>query len=114
MDRLPDETPATGRTMAHVVYALQAVSLFTGIPMLIGVIINYVTRAEVRGSWLDSHYGWQIRTFWYSLLWTVLGTLTIVILVGYLVLTLAYLWLIYRIVLGWIKLAHAEPMYAYR
>ncbi|MEA3411751.1 MAG: hypothetical protein U9R74_09450 [Pseudomonadota bacterium] len=104
-------TRATGRTLAHVVYALQAVALVTGIPMLIGVIVNYVTRGEVRGSWIDSHYSWQIRTFWYSLLWTVLGTLTIVILVGYLVLTLAYLWLVYRIILGWIKLANSEPMY---
>ena len=107
-------TPATGRTLAHVVYALQAVALVTGIPMLIGVIINYVTRGEVRDSWVDSHYRWQIRTFWYSVLWTVLGTVTVVILVGYLVLTLAYLWLIYRIAIGWIKLSNAESMYVAR
>jgi len=104
-------TPVTGRTLAHVVYALQTVALVTGIPMLIGVIINYVTRGEVRDSWVDSHYRWQIRTFWYSVLWTVLGTVTVVILVGYLVLTLAYLWLIYRIAIGWIKLSNAESMY---
>jgi uncharacterized membrane protein len=107
-------TSATGRTLAHVVYALQAVALVTGIPMLIGVIINYVTRGEVRDSWVDSHYRWQIRSFWYSVLWTVLGTVTVVILVGYLVLTLAYLWLIYRIAIGWIKLSNAESMYVAR
>jgi uncharacterized membrane protein len=82
--------------------------------MLIGVVINYVTRGEVRDSWVDSHYRWQIRTFWYSVLWTVLGTVTVVILVGYLVLTLAYLWLIYRIAIGWIKLSNAESMYVAR
>jgi len=100
-----------GPVLAHLVYGLQAVSLFTGVPMLVGVIVNYLTRGQVRGTWLDSHYGWQIRTFWYSLLWTVLGSVTAVILVGYVVLAIAYLWLIYRIARGWMNLANGVPIY---
>lgn len=108
-DTVPERS---GRTLVHVVYALQAVALFTALPLFLGVVVNYLTRARVSDSWLDSHYRWQIRTFWYSLLWTVIGTLTVLILVGYAVLGLAYLWLIYRIARGWITLARGEVMYA--
>src|SRR4026209_1263531 len=69
-----------------LIYALHAFSLLTGIlgtasvigasppgwPSIIAVILNYVKRADVRGSWLESHFLWQIRTFWYGLLWVVL------------------------------------------
>ncbi|MCP4407079.1 MAG: hypothetical protein GY807_04835 [Gammaproteobacteria bacterium] len=97
--------------MTTIVYVLQTVSLFTGIPMFVAVIVNYVTRGRVSGTWLDTHYSWQIRTFWYSLVWTVLGALTMILLIGYLILGIAYLWLIYRIVRGWLNLASNRPMY---
>jgi len=118
--------------LAHVIYALHAFSLVTGIvgaatvvgafltgwPSMIAVILNYVERSEVRGTWLESHFRWQIRTFWFGLLWVTLcglfivATLGIGLLIAWLPLTLVGLWLIYRIVRGWLRLMDHLPMYA--
>ncbi len=73
-------------TLATVVYALQAASFFLGITALVGLIINYIKLGDVRGSWLESHFRWQIRTFWFSLLWTIIRVLTIVFVIGYAIL----------------------------
>lgn len=101
----------SNRTITLVIYILQTTSFLFGITFLIGVIINYVKLDDVRGSWLESHFRWQIRTFWYSVLWTVLGLATVVIFVGYAVLFVAMVWLIYRIAKGWIYLLDGKPMY---
>lgn len=101
----------SNRTITLVIYILQTTSFLFGITFLIGVIINYVKLDDVRGSWLESHFRWQIRTFWYSVLWTVLGLATVVIFVGYAVLFAAMVWLIYRIAKGWIYLLDGKPMY---
>src|SRR5712691_10537646 len=83
-------------TLTHVIYALHAFSAFTGLlssafiltafltgwPSIIAVILNYAKRAEVRDTWLDSHFGWQIRTFWYALLWLLWGGVAFVTLLG--------------------------------
>ena len=118
--------------LANVIYALHAFSLVTGIvgaatvvgafltgwPSMIAVILNYVERSEVRGTWLESHFRWQIRTFWFGLLWVTLcglfivATLGIGLLIAWLPLTLVGLWLIYRIVRGWLRLVDHRPMYA--
>ncbi|MES9986813.1 MAG: hypothetical protein AB2552_02695 [Candidatus Thiodiazotropha endolucinida] len=100
-----------GKTIAMVVYALQALSFLFVITFLVAVIINYVKRDDVRNSWLESHYRWQIRTFWFSLLWIVIGYLTIFILIGYLVLLVNMVWLIYRIIKGWLRLSEGREMY---
>jgi len=119
-------------TVANVVYALHALSLVIGAfgaatvigsflfgwPSIIGVIINYVKRGEARGTYLESHFRWQIRTFWYALLWTVLSALISLllapVLVGFLtwpVLLFALgIWAIYRIATGWLALRDAKPM----
>ncbi|MES9814030.1 MAG: DUF4870 family protein [Candidatus Thiodiazotropha sp.] len=99
------------KTIAMVVYALQALSFLFVITFLIAVIINYVKRDDVRNSWLESHYRWQIRTFWFSLLWIVIGYLTTFILIGYLVLMINMVWLIYRIIKGWLRLSEGREMY---
>ncbi|MEW8656900.1 MAG: hypothetical protein AB2603_01140 [Candidatus Thiodiazotropha endolucinida] len=99
------------KTIAMVVYALQALSFLFVITFLVAVIINYVKRDDVRNSWLESHYRWQIRTFWFSLLWIVIGYLTIFILIGYLVLLVNMVWLIYRIIKGWLRLSEGREMY---
>jgi uncharacterized membrane protein len=116
----------------HAIYALHAFSLLTGIlgaatvvgafltgwPSIIAVILNYVKRSEVRGTWLESHFRWQIRTFWYGLLWIalcwlfVLGTFFIGILIVWLPIIAVGLWFIYRIVRGWVALNDGRPMYA--
>ena len=117
--------------LTHVIYALHAFSLVTGIvgtatvvgafltgwPSIIAVILNYVKRSEVRGTWLETHFRWQIRTFWFGLLWVTLcalfivATLGIGLLIAWLPLTLVGLWFIYRIVRGWLRLVDHQPMY---
>lgn len=105
----PDEISL--RRLAAIVYALQAASLFTGaLTLFAGIIINYVRKEDVQGSWLESHFRWQTRTFWYSLLWMVIGGATVIFLVGWAILLAATLWLIYRFVKGWIYLSEHRPM----
>ena len=118
-------------TVTHVIYGLHAVSLITGIvgvasvvgafltgwPSIIAVIVNYVKRSEVRGTWLDSHFRWQIRTFWFGLLWVMLcgmfvvATLGIGLLIAWLPLALVGIWFVYRILRGWLRLIDRQPMY---
>jgi uncharacterized membrane protein len=113
------------------IYALHAFSLLTGIiltatvvgafltgwPSIIAVILNYVKRRDVRGTWLESHFRWQIRTFWFGLLWAslcvlfVVLTLGIGIVIAWLPLAILGLWFVYRIVRGWQALRDGRPMY---
>jgi uncharacterized membrane protein len=115
-----------------LIYALHAFSLVGGIvtsasvivsflfslPSIVAVILNYVKRDDVRGTWLDSHFRWQIRTFWFGLLWVslcvlfVVFTLGIGILVVWLPVIFLTIWFIYRIVRGWLRLASNRPMYS--
>lgn len=74
------------------------------ITAVLGIIINYIKDEDVKGSWLESHFEWQKKTFWYALLWTIFGVLTMFILVGYFILGFVMFWLIYRIAKGWIYL----------
>src|SRR3954469_8251571 len=127
---LPAESSLVGWT--QVIYALHAFSLLTGIvgaativgafltgwPSIIAVILNYIKRGDVRGTWLESHFRWQIRTFWFGLLWVALcGTFVIVtlgvgILIAWLPLVIVSVWFVYRIVRGWLALRDRRPMYA--
>lgn len=99
----PPNTDAI-KNLATVVYALQAVSFFVGITAIAAIVINYVKLDDARGTWLESHFRWQINTFWYGLLWGVIGAITLVILVGWLILMANAVWVIYRIVKGWLRL----------
>ena len=99
------------KTITTVVYALQAVSFFIGITFIAGVIVNYIKKPEVEGTWLESHFHWQIRTFWFSVLWSIIGFVLVFVLIGYLVLAADALWVIYRIVRGWINLSEGKAMY---
>jgi uncharacterized membrane protein len=120
----------TALTAAHIVYGLHAFAIGLGIvgastviggfvgsvPSIIAVIINYLKRGGARGSWAASHYRWQIRTFWFALLWLLIALLLIVSVVGSpfglgLLIALT-LWLIYRIARGWLRLLDKRPMYA--
>jgi len=69
-----------------------------------------VKRDDARGSWLESHFTWQIRTFWWGLLWGVIGGVLLLVLVGYLVLVANAVWIIYRIVKGWLRLAERREV----
>ena len=99
------------KTLTMVVYALQALGLFTWwVIAIVAVVINYVKKEDVAGSWLESHFRWQIRTFWFGLLWWVLGTVLILVLVGWFVLVANTIWIIYRIVKGWLYLNDHKPL----
>ncbi len=98
-------------TVTTIVYALQAASIIVGITYLVAVIINYIKREEVAGTWLASHFRWQIRTFWYSLLWGVLGVLTFIIVIGWFILIADLIWVMYRVIKGWLYLADKKEMY---
>jgi uncharacterized membrane protein len=110
MDSIVDDKERGLKTIATVVYALQAVGFFNGITWLVAVIIDYVKRDDARGSWLESHFTWQIRTFWWGLLWGVIGGVLLLVLVGYLVLVANAVWIIYRIVKGWLRLAERREV----
>jgi len=98
------------KTLTIVVYALQGLGFFNGITWIVAVIINYVKRDDVKGSWLESHFSWQIRTFWWGLLWGAIGALLMFVLVGFAVWFAAAVWIIYRIVKGWLYLNDNKPI----
>src|SRR5215210_426148 len=98
------------KTVATAVYALQAAGFFLVITWIVGVIIDYVKRDDAKGTWLESHFRWQIRTFWFGLLWGVIGGILSVIVVGFAVLAATAVWIIYRIVKGWLRLAERREV----
>ena len=114
-------------TMAHAVYALHAASILIGLssaafivtafvfglPSIIAVILNYLYRGQARGTFLESHFRWQIRSFWYALLWIVIASAIALTFIGIpIALAIALgvgLWLVYRIVRGWLLLKDRLP-----
>ena len=114
--------------VAHIIYALHGVAILTGvigsativgsfvggIPSIAAVILNYVKRSETRGTFLESHFRWQIRTFWYALLWVVLAILLVLTIVGIVIalpmLLVLSVWVVYRVGRGWLALNERRPM----
>lgn len=92
------------KELAQLVYILQALSLLVGLTAVAAVIINYLKRDEVRGTYLESHFNWQIKTFWWLLAGLVIGWLLTLVLIGFLVLLVVWIWYIYPIVKGWLAL----------
>ena len=93
-----------GRAAAHATYALYAVALFTGVPWLLGAILAYVARGNAEPLYA-SHLTYSIRTFWWTLLWGIVGTITTFILIGWAILGILWLWHVWRITRGWLRLA---------
>ena len=111
----PDHQPSPPdlsslKNITTAVYALQALSLLFVIPYFVAVILNYIKMEDVRGTWLESHFRWQIRTFWFGLLWFGVGGLTYLIVIGWFILFGAMLWLIYRVLKGWLNLNDRKPI----
>jgi len=114
--------------LTHLIYGLHAFSaimgvvssaavvtaFLTGWPSIIAVIINYVKRSDVRGTWLDSHFSWQIRTFWFAVLWVLVGVILFVTVIGipfaWAIWAITGIWVLYRIIRGWLALASHRPM----
>jgi uncharacterized membrane protein len=127
----PQSHPQYGVT--QLIYALHALSLVVGIigtatvvgaflfgwPSIIAVIINYVKRGDVQGTWLETHFRWQIRTFWFALLWIVAAFLLslplMLVVIGFVTLWVAAvaigIWVLYRVIRGWMRLSSGVPMY---
>ncbi|MCK5189506.1 MAG: hypothetical protein KAR12_05580 [Methylococcales bacterium] len=97
--------------LAHLMYLMQAISfLFGGIPFVFAVFLNYVNMHHVKGTWLESHYKWQIETFWVGLFLVLAGLITLPFLIGFAVLFVATIWAIYRIAYGWITLSRLKEI----
>ena len=98
------------KTITTVVYALHVAGFFTGIAWIVAIVMNYVKLDDAKGTWLESHFRWQIRTFWWGLLWAAVGALTVFVLIGFAILFADAVWIIYRIVKGWLNLAENKPL----
>lgn len=110
--RLPFQlaAPHNDRLAVHIVYGLYAASLVFGIPSVLGVLLAYLKREDVEGSYLETHVRWQIRTFWIWLLLFIVGAATALLLVGLLIMAIAQIWFLYRVIRGWLLLADERPM----
>lgn len=122
------QPPPSAVTVSHGVYALHAFAIVAGVvgtatvvgsfigsvPSIIAVVLSYLKRGSARGTWVESHYSWQIRTFWYALAAFLIAWALIVTVIGALVgiplLIALTLWLVYRIARGWLRLLDREPM----
>jgi uncharacterized membrane protein len=120
-------------TYANIIYALHALAVVIGVltsatvvltfvasvPSIIAVIMNYARQSDVRGTFLESHFRWQIRTFWFALLWAlVIGAISLplmLVVVGFATWVIGALllgvWIIYRVARGWFALRDRRPMY---
>ena len=98
------------RNIVQIVYLCQALSFFFGITAIVGVIINYINLPEVKGTWLESHFTWQIRTFWIGLGISIVGLILMMVFIGFLVLMANLVWIVYRVVKGWLLLSENKPI----
>jgi len=114
--------------LTNIIYALHALSVImgligsafvitaflTGWPSIIAIIINYTKRNAVRDTYLDSHFNWQIRTFWFAFLWMILAVILFITVLGialsYIITVSAGIWISYRIIRGWLALNEGRPM----
>jgi uncharacterized membrane protein len=114
--------------LTHLIYALHAIAVFVGVtsaatvaggfvfglPSLLAVFLNYLKRGDVAGTWLESHFRWQIRTFWFTALWLVVYGLLIVTIVGiplaWMLIAVLGFWVGYRVVRGWVALGGVRPV----
>jgi uncharacterized membrane protein len=116
-------------TYTNVMYALHSVAVLIGVttfhtivgsfvgglPSIVAVVMNYVRRSAARGTFLESHFRWQLRTFWFAVLWTCLAVLAFVTIIGIPVALLGLLalaiWIVYRLARGWLALRDKRPVY---
>lgn len=105
------EREQSAKKLTAIIYALYAASFFIGITCIVAIVINYIKREDMQGTFLQSHFRWQIRTFWFALLWGILGAITTLILIGWAVLFANTVWFIYRLAKGWLRLNENKAMY---
>ena len=100
--------PAEGKT-ANIVYILYLVGLIVGITSLVGIIMAYVNRGSAP-EWVQTHYRYQIRTFWIGLLYSVIGVAAMIILIGWVIIAFTMIWWIVRCVKGFQALGSGQPV----
>ncbi|MBD3807326.1 MAG: hypothetical protein IE880_01260 [Epsilonproteobacteria bacterium] len=103
------------KNIALIVYGLQLLGILTaGMAFVIAIVLNYIKIDDVKGTWLESHFDWQIRTFWIALVWGVIGfvmAMTLVLLpIAWIVLFIVTVWVIYRAIKGLLNLLENKPM----
>lgn len=109
----PQQTDINNRNITQVIYGLYAASLIFGVTGIIAIVLNYIKRDDVVNTVYESHFRWQIRTFWASVAYVLLGYLTLLALgFGLLVWAAVFIWFVYRIAKGWLRLTEGKPMYA--
>ncbi len=129
MSAEPPRVDETLITYTNIIYALHALAVLVGLttvhtvvfsfvgslPSIVAVIMNYVRVSAVRGTFLESHFRWQIRTFWYALLWAAACLLLAFTIIGLVIALPGFLalgiWIIYRVARGWLALRDRRPMY---
>jgi uncharacterized membrane protein len=114
--------------LTHVIYGLHALAVVIGVtsaatvaggfvfglPSLIAVFLNYLKRSDVNGTWLESHFRWQIRTFWFTFLWLMVYGLLIITIIGipiaWIMIAILGIWVGYRVIRGWVALGAGKPI----
>src|SRR5215471_11206946 len=107
---LPEAEEKKLRDLALLVYVLQALGFLVGLTWIVAVIINYVKIDDTRNTWLETHFNWQIRTFWFGVAGLAVGWILVFVLIGWLVLLVVTVWALYRVVKGWLYLNDRKPM----
>ena len=105
-----EDTLRSNKTLTWVIYGLYAAGFLIGLTWIVAIILNYVKRGDVAGTFLESHFNWQIRTFWISLVVGLIGIVLMIVVVGWLVLLADAVWVIYRLVVGGLKLSEDKPV----
>jgi uncharacterized membrane protein len=94
--------------------AFVVTAFLSGWPSVLAVVLNYVKRDATRGTYLESHFRWQIRTFWFALLWLVVGAILVITIIGiplaWILVVLVGLWVLYRMTRGVFRLMDQEAM----
>ena len=125
----PDAETVDGLVrLTHLIYGLHSLAIISGvlgsativgsflggIPSIIAVILNYAKRSDTRGTFVESHFRWQIRTFWGAFVWVVIAGLLFVTLIGipiaFLIFVVTGAWVVYRVARGWLALNERRPM----
>lgn len=107
-----DDRARAAKSLTQILYGLYALSWFFGVTALIAIIVDYVKKGDVAGTPFESHFRWQIRTFWFGLLYAVIGAATSIILIGIPILIGTGIWSLYRVIKGWLYLRDDKAMYA--
>ena len=108
---IANDRSAYAKKLAAVTYVLYAAGTFTFLTTCIAIVMNYVKMEDVEGTWLESHFRWQIRTFWFAVIGYAIGMLLLVVFIGVFVLIAVHLWAIYRVIRGGLNFIDEKPMY---